>query len=1223
MKLRLALGALALAAAITMTTPRAIGQQGGGGAIPGIPAPTGTGQCFVSTSAGIGHWVWGSCSGSSNLAFSSLTTGTNTGATMTLGSGSTLNGSGTANVDFSGIAPARLKLPLLAGATTSANGNLAYDLTNLNWHIYANGADSFVFVGPVSGTYTNNDCVKFGVTASNITLVDAGAACGSGGGGGGTVTQVNTGAGLTGGPITGSGTISVPNSGITNVMLANSTIGIAGTTNQITSSTATPSLGGSTTLAIANPFTFPGKATTVASASGGAGFNLPQGAAPSAPANGDLWTTSSGLFVRIAGSTIGPLNIGTGNTTSTGLTTNTLPIANGANSIINSNESESGGLFNIGTTNGLATTAATPSLFSGKIQPGTSVTVPATFDFSTFLGSDNVFRCQLSAGTLCITPGSMGLSLSGTNTVLQTSNMTSTTGNGDFVTVDGSGNTQDSGTAPATGVMTFLGTPSSANLFSALTTKTGSGGSVVFATGPTISAAILTGSLVDASGATQFKLPVATGYTPAANGELGYDSTNLNWHAWGNGIDNIVVLVPASTSITNSDCVKWVKSSNVITLGDTGSACGAGGASALSGLTNATTSNTLTNGNNPQTWNWAQTTAAQYAMTFGESSAKTGAGGGTLLISTAAGSTGIPLTLTDSLTGSQTLPALSITPTWNTSGVVDAALLINVTNSGSGTGSLIADFQIGGSSKFSFDKAGNMIAAGNLTGTGVIAGSALASVGSATGIWACAEASTGGTPTSGQDYIRCDSTAHQYKISLNGGAEFISPMNLPLAGSGAGVTTGPTSGVTSLDVAEFTGTGGQVADSSVAVANLVTAASNYTNGDLVQAAGNNKTTSDAGIAVTAVVTATSNLTNTALMTGAGLKASQTPCATCTLDSSGNLAVAAGGSLGSADTGTPKFTFASNAATFNKALTTLSLTSQNGTSLGGTAYSYGAPSTTGGAALLIPATTYTVTGAATTANFQAYYQGAATFTDASAGTVTDAFDAVKAGPAVAAGSLTITRAHTLGILDSTSASSSITGGLVVAATFGTTATSVGIGGGNVNAGGNGTFGGTLSVTGHVTVEGVTSTGATGTGKFVFDTTPTLSNPVVGTQTQGNNSTTAASTAYVDGQNIIVTTGLTAGHAYYVSAANTLSEAGGGISATAPAACVAISTTQCIVRGTYTTTGLTAGAVYYVPTASGLVTSTEPSSTGQFVQRVGIALSTTVLMVNISYDVGTIQ
>ncbi len=39
------------------------------------------------------------------------------------------------------------------------------------------------------------------------------------------------------------------------------------------------------------------------------------------------------------------------------------------------------------------------------------------------------------------------------------------------------------------------------------------------------------------------------------------------------------------------------------------------------------------------------------------------------------------------------------------------------------------------------------------------------------------------------------------------------------------------------------------------------------------------------------------------------------------------------------------------------------------------------------------------------------------------------------------------------------------------------------------------------TGHQTVEGVTSTGATGTGKFVFDTGPTLSAPVLGTPGSG--------------------------------------------------------------------------------------------------------------------------
>lgn len=43
---------------------------------------------------------------------------------------------------------------------------------------------------------------------------------------------------------------------------------------------------------------------TTASASGSAGFNLPHGAAPTSPVNGDMWTTAAGgLFVRINGAT--------------------------------------------------------------------------------------------------------------------------------------------------------------------------------------------------------------------------------------------------------------------------------------------------------------------------------------------------------------------------------------------------------------------------------------------------------------------------------------------------------------------------------------------------------------------------------------------------------------------------------------------------------------------------------------------------------------------------------------------------------------------------------------------------------------------------------------------------------------------------------------------------------------------------------------------------------
>ena len=50
-----------------------------------------------------------------------------------------------------------------------------------------------------------------------------------------------------------------------------------------------------------------GKIYTRASTSAAAGIVLPHGVAPSSPSNGDMWTTTSGMYVRINGKTIGPL----------------------------------------------------------------------------------------------------------------------------------------------------------------------------------------------------------------------------------------------------------------------------------------------------------------------------------------------------------------------------------------------------------------------------------------------------------------------------------------------------------------------------------------------------------------------------------------------------------------------------------------------------------------------------------------------------------------------------------------------------------------------------------------------------------------------------------------------------------------------------------------------------------------------------------------------------
>lgn len=49
-----------------------------------------------------------------------------------------------------------------------------------------------------------------------------------------------------------------------------------------------------------------GKLTAISSTSSSAGFSLGQGSAPGTPINGDLWITSSGLFARYGGATVGP-----------------------------------------------------------------------------------------------------------------------------------------------------------------------------------------------------------------------------------------------------------------------------------------------------------------------------------------------------------------------------------------------------------------------------------------------------------------------------------------------------------------------------------------------------------------------------------------------------------------------------------------------------------------------------------------------------------------------------------------------------------------------------------------------------------------------------------------------------------------------------------------------------------------------------------------------------
>lgn len=53
---------------------------------------------------------------------------------------------------------------------------------------------------------------------------------------------------------------------------------------------------------------FDGLVTTPASTTSTAGLRIPHGSAPTSPVDGDVWTTTAGLYVRINGATVGPLS---------------------------------------------------------------------------------------------------------------------------------------------------------------------------------------------------------------------------------------------------------------------------------------------------------------------------------------------------------------------------------------------------------------------------------------------------------------------------------------------------------------------------------------------------------------------------------------------------------------------------------------------------------------------------------------------------------------------------------------------------------------------------------------------------------------------------------------------------------------------------------------------------------------------------------------------------
>ncbi len=112
------------------------------------------------------------------------------------------------------------------------------------------------------------------------------------------------------GPHNGTVGATTPNTGSFTTLAASSTVSGTGFSTYLASP---PAIGG--TAAAAGSFTTLGASslmTTAASTTSSAGIRLPHGAAPTSPTNGDLWTTTTGLFARINGATVGPYGSGGG-----------------------------------------------------------------------------------------------------------------------------------------------------------------------------------------------------------------------------------------------------------------------------------------------------------------------------------------------------------------------------------------------------------------------------------------------------------------------------------------------------------------------------------------------------------------------------------------------------------------------------------------------------------------------------------------------------------------------------------------------------------------------------------------------------------------------------------------------------------------------------------------------------------------------------------------------
>jgi hypothetical protein len=165
-----------------------------------------------------------------------------------------------------------------------------------------------------------------------------------------------------------------------------------------------------------------GKVGTIASTTANAGFNVPHGAAPTTPVNGDIWTTTGGLFARINGftktyanyndaSVFSNPNQTLGSSTATG----TINVASGATI------SASTKTVNVGTG---GVVGSTTNITVGPVLGASTTSIGGTTAASTL---NLATGATLTATTKAVNIGTAGVAGSTTNIAIGSTTGTSTT----------------------------------------------------------------------------------------------------------------------------------------------------------------------------------------------------------------------------------------------------------------------------------------------------------------------------------------------------------------------------------------------------------------------------------------------------------------------------------------------------------------------------------------------------------------------------------------------------------------------------------------------------------------------------------------------------------------------------------------------------------------------------------------------------------------------------